>query len=182
MIGILVTLAGVIFTVFAAGTDRDRASFSVMGYLFLLVAVLAYALYSVLVEKDKSFSGLELTYVMITAGAVVFSAFAVVEALIDGDMFVLITLPVRNVDFLIAVLYQGIGCSILAFFLSNTAIVKAGVNRTSSFIGLSTVVSILAVVIILKETVTALQIVGAAVILLGVYIANLRESRLNSNI
>ena len=62
MIGILVTLAGVIFTVFAAGTDRDRASFSVMGYLFLLVAVLAYALYSVLVEKDKSFSGLELRY------------------------------------------------------------------------------------------------------------------------
>ena len=61
----MVTLAGVIFTVFAVGTDR--ASFSVLGYLFLLVAVLAYALYSVLVEKDKSFSSLELTYVMITA-------------------------------------------------------------------------------------------------------------------
>ena len=61
----MVTLAGVIFTVFAVGTDR--ASFSVLGYLFLLVAVLAYALYSVLVERDKSFSSLELTDVMITA-------------------------------------------------------------------------------------------------------------------
>ena len=35
--------------------------------------------------------------------------------------------------FLTAILYQGIGCSVIAFFMSNIAIANIGVNRTSSF-------------------------------------------------
>ena len=72
-------------------------------------------------------------------------------------------------------LYQGIGCSVLAFFLSNVAIAKIGVNRTSSFIGVATVVSIIAGAFILKESFTR-QIVGAAVIIIGVYTANAKAS------
>lgn len=40
------------------------------------------------------------------------------------------------------------------YFLSNAAIAKIGVNRTSSFIGVSTIVSILTGVIVLKEAVS----------------------------
>ncbi len=80
-----------------------------------------------------------------------------------------------------AVLYQGIGCSVLAFFLSNVAISKIGVNRTASFIGFSTVVSILAGALLLHESFTALQTVGVAVILAGVYIANMTTKRTASN-
>ena len=48
----------------------------------------------------------------------------------------------------------------LAFFLSNVAIFKIGVNRTSSFIGVATVVSIIA----------------------GVYIANVKAALASYNI
>lgn len=61
-----------------------------------------------------------------------------------------------------------LGCSVLAFFLSNTAITKIGVNRTASFIG----VSIAAGALVLGERFTAGQLAGAAAILAGVYIAN----------
>ena len=61
-----------------------------------------------------------------------------------------------------------LGCSVLAFFLSNTAITKIGVNRTASFIG----VSIAAGALVLGERFTAGQLAGAAAILVGVYIAN----------
>ena len=65
-----------------------------------------------------------------------------------------------------------LGCSVLAFFLSNTAITKIGVNRTASFIGVSTVVSIAAGALVLGERFTAGQLAGAVDILAGVYIAN----------
>lgn len=73
---------------------------------------------------------------------------------------------------MIAILYQGIGCSVIAFFLSNIAISKIGVNRTASFIGISTVVSIVAGALILKENFSVYQLIGAIVIIMGVYVAN----------
>ena len=84
----------------------------------------------------------------------------------------LISLPFRDGAFGMAVLYQGVGCSVLAFLLSNAAIARIGVNRTASFIGVSTVVSVAAGAFFLEERFTAGQLAGAAMILAGVYIAN----------
>lgn len=171
--GILITLAGVLITVFAVNAS---SSFSLTGYTFLLLAVVSCALYCVFVEKAAEYTGIEITYAMLTAGALVFVFLAVIEAVfIDKNFSELITLPFQNKTFLIAVLYQGIGCSILAFFLSNIAIAKIGVNRTSSFLGIGTVVSILTGAFILHEPFTTCQILGAVIILIGVYIANIRK-------
>lgn len=173
-IGILVTLAGVLVTVFAVGRS---VSFSAGGYVMLTIAVFAYALYSVFVEKSADYTGAEITFVMLAAGALVFSAAAIVEALATGTMSTLVTLPFKDAGFLTAVLYQGIGCSVLAFFLSNVAISKIGVNRTASFIGVATVVSIIAGVLILHESFSGIQAVGAVIIIAGVYIANTNMTR-----
>lgn len=171
--GILITLAGVLITVFAVNAS---SSFSLTGYTFLLLAVVSCALYCVFVEKAAEYTGIEITYAMLTAGALVFVFLAVIEAVfIDKNFSELITLPFQNKTFLIAVLYQGIGCSILAFFLSNIAIAKIGVNRTSSFLGIGTVADIITGAVFLNEPFTMFQITGAAVILFGVYIANIRK-------
>ena len=172
-VGILITLIGVLITVFAVGAS---SSLSVIGYVFLIVAVLSYALYSVYVEKAVDYTGAEITYMMLIVGAVVFGIIAVIEALQNGGVGELVALPFRNTVFLIAIFYQGIVCSTLAFFMSNVAIAKIGVNRTSSFIGVSTVVSIIAGALLLKETFTVWQIVGAIVIILGVYTANAKTT------
>lgn len=167
--GISITLIGVIITVVAVGTS---SSLSVIGYALLLIAVISYALYCVFVDKASAFSGAEITYIMLIAGAVLFVTLAIVEAVTTGAVTELISLPFNKGEFLIAILYQGIGCSVVAFFLSNVAIANIGVNRTSSFIGVATVVSIIAGAVILKETFTSMQIVGAVVIIIGVYVAN----------
>lgn len=172
MIGILITLLGVIVTVFAVGAS---SSLSVPGYTFLFGAVVSYALYSVFVDKAFEYTGAEITYVMLIAGAFLFILLAVAEAMIQGSLDELLLLPIKERDFLSAILYQGMGCSVVAFLLSNIAISKIGVNRTSSFIGISTVVSILAGVLLLKETLTIYQIAGAVTIIVGVYVANARH-------
>lgn len=169
--GILITLAGVIITVLAVGMS---SSLSLVGYMFLVVAVISYSLYCVFVDKAAQFSGAEITFVMLIAGAILCVALALVEAFTNGNVIELIQLPFVETTFLTAILYQGIGCSVIAFFMSNVAIANIGVNRTSSFIGVATVVSILAGAIILGESFTTLQVAGAVVIIIGVYVANMR--------
>lgn len=169
VIGIVITLIGVVITVFAAGV---QSSLSVVGYLFLFIGVISYALYAVFVDKAGGFTGAEITYVMMIAGAILFGTIAVIEGFCTGTMPELVTLPLRETGFLVAILYSGICSSILGFILSNTAIALIGVNRTASFIGISTVVAIIAGILLLGESFSLFQLAGAAVIIAGVYIAN----------
>lgn len=169
--GIIITLAGVLCCVLAKGME---ASFSLFGYLMLFVAVISYSLYCVFVEKAECFTDIEKTYVMITIGAIVFAGLAVIQHIASGTMVEFISLPFVNSGFLIAILYQGMGCSILAFFLSNVAIANIGTNRTASFVGLSTVVSIIAGVVLLKENFTIFQVIGTILIVGGVYLSNMK--------
>ncbi len=167
--GILLTLIGVLITVFAAGRS---ASFSLPGYLMLFLAVLSDALYGVSVEKTSEYGELEKLFVILFAGAVFFASAAVAEAYRNGNLSELAVLPFRNPRVLTAVLYQGIGCSVFAFYLYNTAVSKIGINRVSSFIGVCTIVSILSGVLILHERFTIAQLIGVLLITAGVYIAN----------
>ena len=173
IIGILVTFLGVMTTVVAVGLS---SSLSPVGYAALMLAVVAYALYSVFVDLAADYIGAEITYVMLCSGAAFYGLLALGEAAAHGALSELLTLPARSGTFLAAVLYQGIGCSVAAFFLSNAAIAKIGVNKTSSFIGVSTIVSILAGALALGEPLSVGQIVGAAVIVAGVYTANASAS------
>ncbi len=169
IVGISITFLGVMTTVIAVGIS---SSLSPMGYAALMLAVAAYALYSVFVDLASDYTGAEITYAMLLSGAAFYGLLALGEAAAHGTLTALLTLPVKNGAFRTAVLYQGVGCSVAAFFLSNAAIAKIGVNKTSSFIGVSTIVSILAGALALGEPLHIGQIVGAAVIVAGVYTAN----------
>ena len=172
IIGILTTVVGVIVTVVAVGMTY---SLSIVGYAFLVLAVLAYALYAVYTDKASAFTGVEITYVMVALGAIVFVTLALGEAIFHKNVSQLVSLPFNDKHFLAAVLFQGIACSIMAFFFSVTAIAKIGVNRTSSFIGWATVVSIIMGAIYLNEPFTLAQFIGAALIIVGVIIANAKK-------
>ena len=137
---------------------------------------ISYAFYSVFVEKAADFTEAEITYIQLCAGALVFVVIALIKSFANNTTAELIALPFDNIHFLIAVLYQGIGCSILAFFMSNAAITRIGVNCASSFIGASTVVSILAGMLILGEPFSLIQLAGAIIIIAGIYIANIKKT------
>lgn len=171
VVGIGITVVGVLITVAAAGFE---ASFSPAGYAALTMAIISYSLYSVYVEESGMRTE-DITYMMLACAAAVFVPLALGEHWIHGTLLRLIQLPVVHAGFLFAVLYQGIACSILAFFLSNIAIEAIGVNRTASFIGISTVVSVAAGILFLGETFGIFQLIGVTVILIGVYTANLRS-------
>ncbi|MBQ8090545.1 MAG: EamA family transporter, partial [Pyramidobacter sp.] len=104
----------------------------------------------------------------------VFGAAAVIRACADGSARELLTFPFRDVRFAAATVFQGLGSGALAFFLSNAAIARIGVNRCASFIDVSTFVSIAAGALLLGERLSSAQAVGAVIIVAGVMIANVR--------
>lgn len=172
IIGATITLAGILITAVVAW---QGAAFSAIGYFMLVVAVLSYSIYSVLVEKSSQFTSGEITYIMLGMAAIFFSLTATVYGAAMRNLEEIILYPFKNSIFLIAVLYQGIASSVIAFFMSNTAIVKIGVNRTATFIGMSTVVAIIAGVVFLKEDFSLYQILSVTLIMAGVYTANSRR-------
>lgn len=167
--GVMTTLLGIIISVFTAGISTQ---FSPLGYLILTAAVIAYSLYCVYVEKASDFSSLEITYVMLLSGALCFGLFALTSSSLSGEAGTFLTLPVTKPIFGVTILYQGLGCSLIGYLLSNYALATLGVNRTASFIGLSTIISVLAGIVLLKEPFSPLQVLAAIFVLAGIYIAN----------
>jgi drug/metabolite transporter (DMT)-like permease len=172
--GVGVTTAGIILIILMKGLG---ATLNPLGYLMLLVAVVSYGLYSVYAQKTHQFSSAEKTYAMMALGAIVFTCLALGESIRDNTLRAFVTLPFTNHEFLAAILYLGIGCSVVAFLLYNIALTSIGTNRTSSFAGLATLVAILAGVVILKEGYSVAQSAGTVLVIGGVYLANITHAK-----
>jgi drug/metabolite transporter (DMT)-like permease len=170
VVGILATVAGILLSVLVKGLE---ATLNPLGYIMLLAAVTSGSLYSVFSKKAAAFSSAEKTYAMMALGAAVFTSIAIVRNDAGGTLQSFFLLPFTNPDFLVAVLYLSAGCSVAAFFLFNTAIETIGTNRSASFVGLSTVVTVTASVVILRENYPFFQGLGTALVIAGVTMANL---------
>lgn len=171
VIGIILTVAGILMNVLMKGLD---ATLNPLGYIMLLMAVVSGSLYSVFSQKAAEYSSAEKTYAMMGLGAIVFTIYAIGEHAVGGTLKEYILLPFTNLDFLIAVLYLSAGCSVVAFFFYNTAIASIGTNRSASFIGISTIVTVTASIIILREKYSVVQGLGTVLVLAGVYLANMK--------
>jgi len=167
--GISTTAAGIVIIVLVKGFE---AKFNVTGYIMLVIAIISYSLYSVFSQKAAEFSSVEKTYVMILFGTVFFTAVALIENATAGTLKEFILLPFNHLEFLISVLYLAVGCSVAAFIFYNAAIASIGSNRTASYQGIGTIVSLIASIFILKEPFSFYQGIGTVLVLIGVYIAN----------
>ena len=167
--GIVVSVAGVLIIVLAKGLD---ASLNVLGYLMIILAMTSDALSVVFQRKAMNYTSQEKTFVMAALGAVAFTGMALVQNGINGTLGAFFIAPFADAKFLAAVLYLSVGCQVLAFLMANYALQTLGAARCTSFAGITTVVAVLAGVLLLRERFTPIQGVGTALVLAGVYTAN----------
>jgi len=173
VIGISVTLVGVIGTVVAAGLT---ASFDPIGYLLLLTAVASYAFYAAYADRHaQAAADIDKTFVMVAAGALVFGTVTVAQHAASHTLPELVRLPITHPSFAIAVAYLALGSTIAAFFLQNLSIGRIGSTRYSTFIGVTTLTALATGAIFLHERLSIGQLAAGLVILAGVYIANRRS-------
>ncbi|MBE6990793.1 MAG: DMT family transporter [Ruminococcaceae bacterium] len=170
ILGVLLATAGILTIALVKGMSP---TFSLVGYLLLFCAVASNSSYYIVSRKAAPhFSVFERTYAMCLTGAVIFTIGAFIENGINGSIGTYLTMPFVNPDFLLSAAYLGIGCSCTAFFLSNRSISILGSTRTCTFAALTTIISVLSGVFIMRDPFTIVQGIGTVMALTGVYLVN----------
>lgn len=170
IISIIISISGVFIIILMNNSSQTNSSF--IGTFFLFGAVISAAFFNILSRKlSMKFSPMELTYFMMFMGAVTFNSLSILKHLNAGTLKTYF-LVLNNKEFLIAIGYLGILSSIVAFFLINYTLSKIEASKSSIFANLSTIVSVVAGIIILKEDFSLYHLIGSSLILIGVWGTN----------
>ena len=139
------------------------------GILALLGAVLAGALYQIVSKKASGTSSpVEVTYMMMWVGALFFNALGIWKSAQTANLSGYLS-AFMSLDTLFAILYLGILSSVAAFFCMNYALSRLPPSKSAVFINLTPVFSVLAGVLFRGESLVPVQLVGAAIVLMGVW-------------
>jgi len=161
MLSLLVSLSGVGFIALTASSGEN----TFFGLLLLFGAMASASLYNVFSRKSsRIFTPMETTFAMMISGTVGFGLLALFNTSPD--------LIQRAVPKIPSIVYLGGLSSVVAFFLVNFNLSKLTASQVSVFSNLSTTVSVMAGVIFLGEHFGPLQVIGAVLILFGVWGAN----------
>lgn len=151
----------------------SSSSTNIKGIIFMILAAISLASYNVVARiKTKSFKTIDITYIMTFVGFIVFNIIAIINNSVNGDFNNYIN-PLKNFNYIIAILYLGILSSVITSLLSNYVLSKIDASKMSVFANLGTVITIFAGVIILKEDLFYYHIIGTIMIVAGVIGTNI---------
>lgn len=170
-ISIVLSVIGVLYILLKTGSRLEVTSFG--GIVLLLCSVLAFAAYNVLLRKAVAdFSYWEITVSVLSVGFVVFALVATLSHLRSGDFSGLL-IPLKNPRYILSVLYLGVLSTLVTAMLYSFALSKLEASRVSVFGNLTTIISIFAGIIFLKEQLFYYHVIGSILIIGGVVGTNL---------
>ncbi|WP_442597164.1 DMT family transporter [Neobacillus sp. D3-1R] len=162
------SILGVIYISWMNGFELEATTTKWIGILFLFISCLSISSYSVLSRHLSGiFTPVQLTYIMVTFGALFFNGFSIFKKVVEGDILGYVLL-FKNIDFLLSILFLGVLSTWISSLLSNYVLSKLSATKVSIFSNLSTVISIIAGAIFLKEEVHLYHLIGSMMIILGV--------------
>jgi drug/metabolite transporter (DMT)-like permease len=173
---IITSVIGVIFIILMSGNSSGSANF--MGVICLLIAVLSATIFNLLSRKlSKEFNPIEITYYMMGLGAITFTLMSIIQHITKGTLSQFFH-PLANKSFILSLMYLGILSSIIAFLFINYSLSKLEASKSAILGNFSTIVSIIAGVVFLKEDFRLFHLIGSALILIGVWGTNYIGSRI----
>ncbi len=173
IIQVIFSLVSLVAVALISEFSNDGHTSSLLGIILLLGAVVCASVFNILSRSESAhYSPFERTYIMFLIGTVGFNIIALCA--LRGSWSSHMVSAVSQVDFWWAIGYLSILSSIGAFMLYNYSTSVIDTVRAASFSNIITVVSVLAGIFILREDLSAFQIVCCAVIILGVLGTNLQ--------
>jgi drug/metabolite transporter (DMT)-like permease len=170
VLSIILSVSGVVLIILMDGSKNSGNS--ILGVLFLSVAVFSAAFFNIIARKiSKHFTAIEVTYFMMFLGAIFFNIVSISNHILNGTLNNYFE-PLKSSSFVLSILYLGILSSIVAYFLANFTLSKMEASKSAVFANISTIVSILAGVIFLKENFHLYHTIGSGMILIGVWGTN----------
>ncbi|BCR35883.1 DMT family transporter [Mariniplasma anaerobium] len=165
---ILLSFVGVLFIQLSKIGQEETSQF--LGFVLLLFAVISAALFNIAsrTASTKSLRPMEVTYFMMLFGALIFNIIYIIQLLIENRVSDFIT-NLAQFEIIGPILYLGVVASIGGFFLVNLVLSKVPAHVSSIYANLSTIVAIIAGVLLLNESVTIYHVIGSIFIITGVY-------------
>lgn len=171
----VISVLGVIYINVMNGASIG--GYSSLGFLLILASVSALSFYNVFIRRlSNKYSAMEITYAISLSGFVIFNFIAVVKHFLTGGIGGYFK-PFGDLTFVLAILYLGVFSSFLSALFLSYALSKIEATKVALFNNVSTVVSILAGVIILKEPFYYYHYIGIAAILGGVIGFNIIKAK-----
>jgi drug/metabolite transporter (DMT)-like permease len=170
----ILSIAASVLGVLVIESTQGKLQFGehLWGILALLLAVLAAGGYSILARRSsRKFTPLEITFVMMWAGTVIFNVLGIGQSVFEGSFTVYLK-PLQLSSVLWAILYLGVLSSVLAFFLSNYMYATLPVSQTAPILNVVTVVSVFSGVVFRGEMFGWIHALGITLIILGVWGTN----------
>ena len=166
-VGFLVAMAGIICISFSG---QESVEINPLGDLLSLVAAFVWAIYSVLTRKigQYGYSTIQSTRRVFAYGLV----FMIPVLFVFGY-----NVQIRqfyNPTVVFNILYLSVGASALCFVTWNIAVKVLGAVKTSIYIYMVPVITVVTSVIVLHEKITAMSAVGTVLTLTGLFISEYR--------
>lgn len=159
----LMPVAGVILMTVSG---KELGVVTPVGIVLLLLTLLSSAIYKTINRKAaEEFTTFERSFLVMANAAVVFSLVGM--SAVDWNIKTFVA-PLADMKYLMSVLCLGLLCSVAAQLLTNYASGKMSVFKMSSFGALSTLCSVFAGVVFLKEPMNITLLLGAVLILVGI--------------
>jgi drug/metabolite transporter (DMT)-like permease len=177
---ITLSIFGVVYIFWMNGLEMAISQHHLWGIFYLMLSCISISGYAVLARSlSVSFSPLQLTYIMVTFGMLFFNAFAIGQKLIQGRLFEYFWLATK-LEFVVSVVFLGVFATMLTSLLSNYILSKLTASKMSIFSNLSTVVSITAGALVLKENIEYYHLIGSVMIITGVLGTNFYKGKSQS--
>lgn len=169
--GLLLCIAGVLFLLAHGNFNNLLHLHFGTGDLWVLLAAFCFSVYNTLVKKKPSaISPLNFLFTIFTLGTLLMVPFFLYE--------VNNATPVHWDGRLAgAILYLGLGASVICFFIWNIAIGKLGAGRTAIFGNLIPVFSSIEAALLLHEDFTSVHIISMGLVFAGILLANWKHGQ-----
>jgi drug/metabolite transporter (DMT)-like permease len=169
-------IAGMIVCVIGILLLLSKGSFETLmnfrftkGDWWILAAAFTFAIYNTSVRKrPKEMHPINFLFVVFLLGTFILVPFYYFEFKQQGG----IEISLSNIG---AILYLGLGASVICFLIWNKAIAALGTARTALFGNLIPVFSSVEAVILLNEKITSIHIFSFILVVAGLIIANMRK-------
>lgn len=167
--GFIVAMVGIVLISF----NGQELELNPMGDLLAIVAALVWAFYSILTRKISSFG---YPVILTTRRTFFYGILFMIPTLFFFDFQPGLS-RFTNLTYLFNILYLGLGASALCFVTWNFAVKELGAVKTSVYIYMVPVITVVTSVLILHEQLTVLAGMGTILTLIGLFLSEYKPER-----
>lgn len=170
--GMTICIAGIILLLSKGSIDTLLSFSFTKGDWWMLAAAFTFAVYNVCAKKKPAaMLSKNFLFTVFLIGTIILLPFYLYELKVTGGFEV-------NTSNIGAILYLGLGASVICFLLWNQSIAYLGAGRASLFGNLIPVFSSIEAVILLNENITLIHFLSFILVVVGLIIANLQMKSL----